>query len=784
MTTKVDAKSRNPYDKAAPKVFDRLKYRRSIKITLWVLVASTIFIALFETRPPAALSESASADQFSAARAKTHLRLIARQPHFEGTHENQLVRDYLKEALSNLGGKVHLENTTGIYRSGRYIYAGRAENIVATFPGTSSSRAVMLVAHYDSVQYGPGAADDGAGVVAILETMRAMRNGSRLKNDVVVVYTDGEEQGPIGATGYVFDHPDLAKRFGVVMNFEARGSSGPALMFETSERSGWLIREISRAPAPHAITSSLMPICYKQMPNDTDLTALKTAGMQGLNFAFTNNSTNYHTSLDTPENLDASSLQHMGAIALALTRHFGNLDLSDVRDLDRVYFNWLGTRLVQYDRAVIWVVLVASCGLLFAVVATGRRRRGVTTGRTMGGFVAFLVILLAALGGGFFTWWIIGLSTPRSLLNYDTTSNSLFAVGLVGVGAAAAIAAHTWLARKLGLYNLAIGELCAVLCATITVSVCQPGASYVLQWPLLFALVGLMGSLFSRTLWAATMCGFFATAPAALLFPPLIYLVFANFGLGFVFVSSVAIFLVLFLAVGTPMFVHISEPLRWFIPILLVVSLAAIVTGRNLAKFTDRHPSHNTIMYSLNADEGKAKWLSGDDAPDAWTSQFLASHFTKEREPLFALGSENTYLSAEAPLLPLEPPVAMLISDEKKDGNRRMKFRLSSPRQANVLVMRFPRETAISAFAWNGRWQEVMPDPASNTQWYLRYSNPEPEGVELELIVGSTHPLECWLGDRSLGLPQIPGRRYELRPRHMISGAGGDVAAVGRHYTF
>ena len=36
------------------------------------------------------------------------------------------------------------------------------------------------MAHYDSVPMAPGAGDDGAGVVAILETARALKTGSAL----------------------------------------------------------------------------------------------------------------------------------------------------------------------------------------------------------------------------------------------------------------------------------------------------------------------------------------------------------------------------------------------------------------------------------------------------------------------------------------------------------------------------------------------------------------------------------------------------------------------------
>src|SRR5213079_614462 len=103
-----------------------------------------------------------------------------------------------------------------------------------------------------------------------------------------------------------------------------RGSSGPALMFETSNENGALIREFARS-APYPMATSLMAAIYKLLPNDTDFTVLKAAGVPGLNFAFLETYEAYHTRLDTIDNLDPRSVQHLGANVLGIVRHFGNL---------------------------------------------------------------------------------------------------------------------------------------------------------------------------------------------------------------------------------------------------------------------------------------------------------------------------------------------------------------------------------------------------------------------------------------------------------------------------
>ncbi|MDQ6656248.1 MAG: M20/M25/M40 family metallo-hydrolase, partial [Verrucomicrobiota bacterium] len=375
------------------------------RVVLSALVIATAAVAIHGLTPPRALDESAPADQFSAARAKAHLQQIAREPHSIGTPENGRVRDYLVQQLTALGGEVQVERTTGITGYERVISFGRAANVFATFRGRrGSGRAVMLTSHYDSVPEGPGAADAGSGVATILEVLRALKTGAPLQNDLLILITDGEEAGLIGAAGFVQDHPLIAQRVGVVLNFEARGSSGPALMFETSEGNGWLAREFARA-APYPMGSSLAYAVYQRLPNNTDMTVFKKAGLTGLNFAFSGTFENYHTRRDTAENLDVHSLQQLGSNALALTRHFGNLPLGDERPPNRVFFDWYGSGLVHYQPWVVWTMLVLVGGLFAAVARILTRRGLVAPWRVLGGVAASLLVILSSIAGASAAWW-------------------------------------------------------------------------------------------------------------------------------------------------------------------------------------------------------------------------------------------------------------------------------------------------------------------------------------------------------------------------------------------
>ena len=106
--------------------------------------------------------------------------------------------------------------------------------MLVRIPGRVLGKALLLAAHYDSTRDGPGAADDGASVAAILETLRALKSQPALQNDLICIFTDGEEAGLLGAEAFVAEHP-WAKEIGLVLNFEYRGNRGPFFMFETSQ---------------------------------------------------------------------------------------------------------------------------------------------------------------------------------------------------------------------------------------------------------------------------------------------------------------------------------------------------------------------------------------------------------------------------------------------------------------------------------------------------------------------------------------------------------------------
>jgi Zn-dependent M28 family amino/carboxypeptidase len=173
-----------------------------------------------------------------------------------GSPAAQEAERYLVAVLRSYGLETEVQATTSCSVAAGLARCGHVRNEVARRRGTGSGSSLMLSAHYDSVPNSPGAADDAAGVATLLETARALAADAPLPNDVLFLFSDGEEQMLLGATAFVEQQPWF-QTVRVALNFEARGTSGPSALFEASEDGGMLIEAFGDA-VPRPIGSSLV----------------------------------------------------------------------------------------------------------------------------------------------------------------------------------------------------------------------------------------------------------------------------------------------------------------------------------------------------------------------------------------------------------------------------------------------------------------------------------------------------------------------------------------------
>lgn len=350
-------------------------------LALAIALIGALLLAAGASRTPSPLPADAAVGVFSAGRAMADIRQIARAPHPTGSAEHARVREHLLARMRALGLEVHAQTGALTPRGAERLAdwtgqetAPQLVNLVGVLPGRDrSAPAVLLMSHYDTVTDSPGAADDSAGVAVSLETVRAITSRGPAERDLIVLITDAEELNLDGAQLFFAEDP-LAGRVGAVVNMEARGGGGRAMMFETGPDNGEMIRLFADV-APNPTSNSLASFVYEAMPNGTDFTVPKGEDLPGVNFAFIGRPAQYHSPASTPEALDQGSVQHMGVQVLAVTEALLRTEALPAAGPDLVYSDLLGVGFFHHPAWFGWVLLGLSA-VLGAFAAWRARRTG------------------------------------------------------------------------------------------------------------------------------------------------------------------------------------------------------------------------------------------------------------------------------------------------------------------------------------------------------------------------------------------------------------------------
>ena len=639
-------------------------------VTLALMLLMAWFSSSFRTIP-SPVPASAPDSVFSSGRAMSHLVRIASEAHPPGSPAHADVREYLLAQLRALGHEPTVQTATS---GGESNTAATVRNILARIPGSQpGGRAVLVTAHYDSREIALGAADDGSGVVAILEALRALGTGPPLRNDLIVLITDAEELGLLGAEAFVDEHPwmnDVA----LVMGIEMRGGGGPSMMFQTGADNGWVIDAFRRAnPSPAA--NSIAFEIYERMPNDTDFTPFKDAGRQGLNFAGVARAHVYHQVYDSPENLDEGTVQHHGSQVLAMLREFGNADLSEVNAPDKTYLSLPVVGLLTYGTLWIWVLGVAVV-VLWGVALVVVKSRG---GR-IPGFAVGLLASLVQLGGvgvvaHFLLAWRRGAHPEFGALQAGAFhSEGWYVLAIVGAGFVLATSSLALLRRWFAAGELAVGALFLPVVLAAVVTVKYPMAAINIQWPVLAGCIGALAvagvAVNARPGLPRWLGAVLAAVPVVAVLAPLTESVWLAMGLGLAPAVAALVGLV-FLQI-VPLLDTLREPNGWWAPVAgLVLAGIFLAVGMSTANPSSERPAPSTLVYLQDRETGSAYWGTDrtrdeDDPGVAWAAAavgpFDVARTVEDALWVFNADSVRYALAAAAPL-DLPPPVVEVVTD-------------------------------------------------------------------------------------------------------------------------
>ena len=735
------------------------------------LLALLVIAILRVSRPPSPVPATAPDTVFSAERALRHVEQIAARPHPMGSAEHDRVRDYIVAQLTQLGIKPQIQATTGI--GTRYQEAGRVQNILAWLPGRDAKgKAVLLAAHYDGVPAGPAASDDGAGSAALLETARALRAQKQpLAQDVILLFTDGEESGLLGAAAFAREHP-WAKDAAVILNFEARGTSGRSYMFETGAGNADAVHMLRKAGDVTA--GSTFITVYRALPNDTDISEFAVLGLPALNFAFVDGVERYHTTKDDVPHLNPGSLQHHGSQMLALARAFANEPLPRPTTGDAVFFDLPVVGLVAYPEGLALPLAVIALILTLAVVVRSKRRSGVAVG-----FVATLVS--AGVAAGVALLAAKAFTALHAHLPQGGTPmwSGWYAAAIAALCVAVPLGTSALVARWSDVRSFATGALVVWTLMALIASIWAPGVSYLFVWSSLFMAVALfVPRLEMPFMWLAAAATILTLA--GLLYGASVIMLGVVGPAAIVLGVFTALISMLLLILLTGVFAGAT---RAAAVSFLAVALTCAIVGAATVKSSPEHPVRSALVYAENADSTDA-WLGAAGPPrTAWTREIVGTEAVKPAWASRLTEGIALRIGRQVSRAPLEAPNAVFVRDTLMNGARRVVLRVTAPRGATTISMR-ANGAPVSTASVDGRVVDTKRYRYPSSGWELDYWAVPDSGAIVALSIPAGAKIDFEVTSRTPGLPAIPGVTIPPRPPSIVPSQDGDVSVVYRKFRF
>ncbi|KAI0879005.1 peptidase family M28 [Hypoxylon argillaceum] len=153
----------------------------------------------------------------------------------------------------------------------------RSWNIIAETKEGDPDNVVMLGAHLDSVQAGPGVNDDGSGTSLLLEVMTALRVYKGFANKVRFAWWGAEESGLVGSLYYTSTlAPEDADKIRFYFNYDMVASPTPDYVIYIGDNEG---DEAGAAKLAQHLQAAGKPAHYGAFGTSSDYVGFLTLGI-------------------------------------------------------------------------------------------------------------------------------------------------------------------------------------------------------------------------------------------------------------------------------------------------------------------------------------------------------------------------------------------------------------------------------------------------------------------------------------------------------------------------
>ena len=683
-----------------------MKSKYTSAISLLIVIAA-IWYSFFSLLPSNISDEKTPLNKFSTQRALVHLKEISKKPHYVGTQEHTNVKNYLIKQLENLGLQVSVQNQVALNKKWR---AGvKAQNIIAKIEGTdSNSKSLVLLTHYDSAVHSSlGASDAGSGVVTILEGVRAYLDSKKEhKNDIIIVFTDAEEVGLLGANAFV-NHHAWAQNIGLVLNFEARGSGGPSYMLlETNGGNKELINAFNKAKPNFPVANSLMYSIYKMLPNDTDLTIFREdANLNGFNFAFIDDHYDYHTAQDSYQRLDRNTLEQQGDYLMTMLNYFDNANLENLNEkTDDIYFSFPKMGLITYPFSWVLGLFILAAVLFFIITFIGVQKNKLNTKAMFAGFIPFLGSLVIAYFITAFGWKLLKIIHPQynDILHGFTYNGHWYILAFVALTLAILFWFYKRFFKEYSAANLLVAPLFIWGIVNLLIVIYLKGAGFFI-FPVYLALATLAILIFSKESTKIKLLFITLLAvPMLLVFSPLVKMFPVGLGLKMLAIS--AVFVVLIFGLLVPLFHQYKNTKKLSFLFLIIAGLAFVMASLK-ANYSKDRKQPTSLLYIIDADKGEAYYTTYETKVNDFNKTYLTEEPTKgsfDKGTTASKYNTSFKLHKKTNVVAIKHPIIKKLLDTIIGNDRQIKLQIIPQRKTNRMELLVKDSLNFKEFSVNG----------------------------------------------------------------------------------
>lgn len=740
-----------------------------------VFSIAILLLSVYMQNAPHGSADMSGEGGFSIENIFGHIQSVAAAPRPVGTENHARARKYLEENLTKLGITPEIQRSIAFNsRSAPPFRAGYVTNVVGRIKGTGGGNTILLVAHYDSVSTGIGAADDASSVAAILETLRILKSESPGANDVAVLFSDAEEIGSLGAKAFAAETTWIGD-VKAVINLEARGTSGASLLFETSDANARLIKAYS-ASAVYPNASSFFSDVYKILPNDTDLTEFKLKGIEGLNTAFIEDINNYHTAADNLSNLDKNSVRQHGENLLAVVRNLRNADLSQDDNGSQVFFDLFGKTVIHYPIGMVLPLMILAIILYCAAVYFGRKAGKINIKGLIIGFLFFLFFLFAEIIMSVVVVNLIAAfhKNYKMFLTGDTYNSNYYVYGMMCLAFALAFVFYVFFGKNRTSDEMFFGAVTFWVFLSILTSLLLPGTSYVFTLSAISISIACLivyllknGDSFE---WKNVLIMASGSLTGIILVGGIIRHLIEGLGVGLLTVGIVFIALTIGLLIYALLMFERKTRLMTG-ALFAAAGLVLIISGLASVSYSPEKPRQTSVFWAFNADTNKAFWATEDADPNEWNKPIFEGNATDKQLPEIFPQSQRVFLVKETQAADLKLPILEKIADETSGDTRRITLKTASANQSPVITLAVESNAEITGFEIDGKsFSGEISDPSKQkSPWAVRLYGVPLSGATVVLQVKTAEPLKIRAITQDFGFPPSADINISSRPPDLIA---------------